>query len=267
MIGLGSSTMYKMVMKDDGSPNWVGISILAITFVVVFIWRCMIFLQENWVGVRKRFGRIVYNKQTGLPVEYDPLADHPDKQGKKTSGVRLRFYLVNSIQPVNCGDRENALAIDAVTIGEHDFKTSMSIRWSISRRPGCPTKSIVQPAETSLSWRKSKDELPDLVTTAVADGILRAYADIEWKPREAPVRLPFLDVTDIKAVAEELNMKYGVELHKILYKQASVAKARRMLEAAYIIKSGFERIAVAMGLAQQAPDQPNSDDDKHLTSV
>lgn len=267
MVSFGSSTMYKMVVKDDGSPNWIGIAILFVTFLVVFMWRCMIFLQENWVGVRKRFGRIVYDKRTGLPVEYDPLADHPEKSGKKTSGVRCRFYLVNSIQPVNCGDRESPLGIDTVTIGEHDFKTSLSIRWNISRDPGSPTKSIIVPAETSLSWRKSKDELPDLVVTSTADGILRAYAELEKSPRGIPVRLPLLDVDDIAGVAEELKKKYGVEVQKILYKQASVAKARRILEAAFAVKSGLDKIANAIGLSPFTAKQSESDEEDKPPSL
>ncbi len=270
MLGFGSSTVYKMVVKDDGSPNWIGIAILLITFGVVFVWRCMIFLQENWVGVRKRFGRVVYDKKTGMPVEYDPLANHPEKSGKKVSGIRLRFYLVNSIQPVNCGDRESDLGIKDITIGDHDFKTSLHIVWSISRDAGCPTKSIIQPAETSLSWRKSKDELPDLVVARVADAALRAYAELEKHPRDTPVRLPMLTVEDhMDDVKRELKQTYGVELHRILYKQASVAKARRMLESSFAIKSGLDRIAAALGLAAFASNPSSSDenDKPNLSSV
>lgn len=260
MVGLGSSTMYKMVVNNDGSPNWLGIAMLTITFVVVFIWRCMVFIQDCWVGVRMRFGRVVRDAN-GVPVEYDPLSPRDDDPGKKTSGIRFRFYLLNSIRLVNCGDHETELGIEAVSVGDFDSTTVISVTWNVSRDPGCPTKSFVKPAETGLSWRKSKDELPDLVKRRMADAVVRAYDERSSAPLVASTKLPLLDITDVKEACDKLYEDYGVEATSILYGQKSVSPARRTLESAMVVAYALHDIASSIRSLVKPTEQSNSDDD------
>ena len=260
MVGLGSSTMYKMVMKDDGSPNWIGIAILIITFVVVFVWRCMVFIQDCWVGVRMRFGRVVRDAN-GVPVEYDPLSMRDDESGKKTSGIRYRVYLLNSIRLVNCGDHETELGIEAVSVGDFDSTTVISVTWNISRDPGCPTKSFIKPAETGLSWRKAKDELPDLVKRRMADAVVRAYDEQSSAPMLASTKLALLDISDVKEACDKLYDDYGVQVTSILYGQKSVSPARRTLEGAMAVANALQDVASSIRSLVKPAEQSDSDDD------
>lgn len=264
----GSSTVYKMVVKDDGSPNWIGIAILAAGFLVVFVWRCMFFTPEYWVAVRKRFNRVVRDKD-GMPVEYDPLALRADGSGKQVRGVRFRFYLINSLHPVNCGDRETDLNIDSITVGEYDFETKLTLFWNVSRLPGCPTKSFLRPAETGWKWRNAKDELESLVRRRISDAVLRVYASKESQPMTTPVRLPMLDLaTDLSEACAILFDTYGVECSALVYGQSSVAPARRKLEGDLAIAesnnkiaAGHHDVASAIRTVSLMPSQFISDDE------
>ena len=243
MFGIGSSTFYKMVVKSDGSPNWPGIIILFITFLVVFVWRCLVFIPEYWVGVRLRFNRVVRDKDN-TPIEYDPLQR---KSGKNTRGIRFRFYLLNSIRMVNCGDRETNLDIDSVTINDYDFDTKIIVVWNVSREPGCPSKSFMRPAESSWKWRQSKDELESLVRTRVADAVLRVYSERENDSLDepGPVRLPILATDDIRKAIESLLENYGVNVSELQYSKRSVSPARRDLEGRLAIAGSNEKVAMA----------------------
>lgn len=243
MTSLGSSTIYKLVFHSDGSPNWSGIVILVITLLVVFVWRCVFFVPENWVAVRKRFNRVVRDK-AGNPVEYDPLATRSNGSGKQVRSVRFRFYLVNSLHPVNCGDRNTPLDIDGVTIDDIDYKVSIGVLWRVSRDLGCPTKSILQPAESTWKWRNSKDELEDLVRSHVQDGVLRAYDELK---QEEHYKLPLLTVqSDLGEVAEKLYERYGIEVISLNYGDRMVAPARRKLEGYLAIAKALREIAKAL---------------------
>lgn len=271
MLGVGSSTFYRMVIKDDGGPNWVGIVILSMTFVVVFIWRCVEFIPEYWVATRRRFNRVVRNKD-GLPREYDPLAvrsmkpikawhlrqrlwrrvlrwaGEPEPTTRKVGSVRFRFYLAHSLVLVNCGQRETNLGIDSVTLLDIDFDTSMSAAWNVSRLPGNPTKSFLVPATTKWKWRSEKDELEQLVQSYVADAVLSAYEDLSRATEVTPQQLPLLDSDNphIMKVAEFLLEEYGVELKGVLYGRRSVAPARRNLVGLLAIANANRDVAAAI---------------------
>lgn len=274
MLTFGSSTVYKMVVKDDGSPNWIGIAILAAGFLVVFVWRCMFFTPEYWVAVRKRFNRVVRDKN-GMPVEYDPLALRADGSGKQVRGVRFRFYLINSLHPVNCGDRETDLDIDSITIGDYDFETKLTLVWNVSRQPGCPTKSFLRPAETGWKWKTSKDELESLIKRRMSNAVLRVYASKESQPITTPVRLPMLDLTaELKDTCVKLFDDYGVECSALLYGQSSVSPARRKLEGDLAIAesnkqiaAGHHDVADAIRTVSQAPSMSESDDGPEPTKL
>lgn len=272
----GSSMFYKMVVKDDGSPNWTGIIILVVVFGVVFVWRCMVFIQEYWVAVRLRFNRVVRDKN-GNPLEYDPLALRPVKpikkwqlrrrlvrqirQGRglpepteeKVGGIRFRFYLLNSLRLVNCGRRETNLGIDAVTLVDMDFDTSISVEWNVSRALGNPTKSFLRPAETRWRWKGEKDELTELVQSRSADAVLRAYEDIhrelEANDATAPHQLPMLGFETnphLMRVKEYLLDEYGVESTELLYGRRSVSPARRGLEGHREMAAASREVAAAI---------------------
>lgn len=248
MIGIGGSTVYKMVVKEDGSPNWFGIATLITIFVVVFIWRCCVFVPEYWVATRRRFNRVVRNKD-GMPREYDPLAENPKKPGKKVRAFRFRFYLINSLVLVNCGKRETNLDIDAITIKDVDFDTAFSAAWNVSRAPGNPTKSFLKPADSKWRWRSEKDELEQLVRKYVADAVLRAYELINSTATETPTQLPLLNFeTDphLVYIREFLLEEYGVEFIGILYGRRSVSPARRMLEGHTLIADANREVASAI---------------------
>lgn len=272
----GSSTFYKMVVKDDGSPNWTGITILGLVLVIMFVWRCMVFIQEYWVAVRLRFNRVVRDKD-GNPLEYDPLAVRPVKPierrqlrrrlmrqvrrwrgkpeptTKKTGGIRFRFYLINSLRLVNCGRRETDLGIDAVTLVDMDFDTSVSVEWNVSRTPGNPTKSFLRPAETKWRWKGEKDELTELIRSRCADAVLRAYEEIhqelERTKADAPHQLPMLDFETnphLVRVKEYLLEEYGSETTGLLYKRRSVSPARRGLEGHREMAAANREVAAAL---------------------
>lgn len=265
----GGSTVYKMVINEDGSANWTGIFILSVLGLVVFVWRCMFFTPEYWVAVRKRFNRVVRDA-SGKPVEYDPLKTAPRKplkrwhwrrrflkwrrarkgkpgKVKKVTGVRFRFYLINSLHPVNCGDRNSDLNIDEVTLGDYEHKTSIEMNWNVSRDEGCPTKSILRPAETSWKWRSAKDELEALVKSLVRDAVLRKYAQMEEQDDTQNDRLPLLTVEDdLQDVKLELYDKYGVNLAALKYGRRSVSEARRGLEGLLAVTGALNLIATAL---------------------
>lgn len=225
----GGSTFIRLVVKEDGGPNWFGIIILGLMFIVVFWWRCCAWIPENWVAIRRRFNRIARHED-GSPVEYDPLMDHPTKPGRKVRNFRFRLYMVHSLVLINCGTRETNLDIDAVTLGEVDFDTSFSVDWSVSRAPGDPTKSFLKPAEPKWRWRSEKDELEQLVRKYVADAVVTAYEDISAMQKGAPLRLPLLSIDDnsrLIAAKELLLLEYGVQLNKLLNGRRSVSPARR----------------------------------------
>ena len=259
MLGFGSGTLYKLILKSDGSPNWPGIAILLATLAVVFVWRCMVFIPEYWVGVRLRFNRVVRNRDD-VPVEYDPLSQIG---GKKTRGIRFRFYLLNSIRLVNCGDRETDLDIDSVTVGDYEFDTSIGVVWNVSRQPGCPAKSFLRPAETSWRWKNSKDELESLVKSRVSDAILRSYS--QFDPILVSDRLPLVDIDDLAETSESLLEEYGVCVTKLLYGKISIASARRNLEGQLAIANSNEKIAaahhdVAAAIRSASPAELSSSD-------
>lgn len=272
----GGSVFYKMAVKADGTPNWTGISILTIIFLVVFVWRCVVFTQEYWVAVRLRFNRVVRDTD-GNPLEYDPLAVRPIKPiarwhlrrrlmrrirrwrgrpeltEKRVGGVRFRFYLLNSLRLVNCGRRETDLGIDAITLVDMDFDTSISVEWNVSRAPGNPTKSFLRPAETKWRWKGEKDELTELVRSRCADAILRAYQEIheelEAAEVEAPHQLPMLDFetsSHLMRVKEYLLEEYGSETTGLLYKRRSVSPARRGLEGHRVMAAANREVAAAI---------------------
>ncbi len=248
MIGLGSSTVYKMVVNEDGSPNWLGISILTTISVVVFCWRCVVIVPEYWVAVRKRMGRVVRDKD-GMPKEYDPLGplDGDEETNRKSRSIQLRFYMVNSLELVNCGDRETPLDIGKLTFGGIEFDTSFTAAWAISRRPGAPTKSILKPG-TDNRKKKDKDQLEDLIRTKVSNAVLRAFELREQNLVGVPKALPTLSIKEDEAlhdVAEFLLCDYGVDLQEVLYGQRSVAAQRRDLEGRLAIASSNEKVAVA----------------------
>lgn len=248
MIGFGSSTVYKMVVKSDGSPNWPGIVTLITILVVMFIWRCCVFVPEYWVATRRRFNRVVRTKD-GMPKEYDPLAENPKRPGKQVRSFRFRFYLINSLVLVNCGKRETNLDIDAITIGDVDFDTSFSAAWNVSRAPGNPTKSFLKPADSRWKWRSEKDELEQLVRKYVADAVLRAYELINGTAAEAPGQLPLLDFeTDshLQQAREFLLDEYGVEFTGLLYGRRSMSPARRLLQGQTLIAESNREIAHAL---------------------
>lgn len=272
----GSGTFYKMVVKDDGSPNWTGITILVLVLILTFVWRCMVFIQEYWVAVRLRFNRVVRDKD-GNPLEYDPLAvrpvkpierwqlrrrlmrqvrrwrGRPEPTTKKTGGIRFRFYLLNSLRLVNCGRRETDLGIDAITLVDMDFDTSVSVEWNVSRASGNPTKSFLRPAETKWRWKGEKDELTELVRSRCADAVLRAYEEVhqelERGNAQAPHQLPMLDFETnphLMRVKEYLLEEYGSETTGLLYKRRSVSPARRGLEGHREMAAANREVAAAI---------------------
>lgn len=232
MFGIGSSTFIRLVIKEDGGPNWFGITILAVSLLVLFWWRCCAWIPENWVAIRRRFNRIARH-ENGLPVEYDPLQDHPTKPGKKVRNFRFRLYMVHSLVMVNCGTRETNLDIDAVTLGDVDFDTSFSVDWNVSRAPGDPTRSFLKPAEPKWRWRSEKDELEQLVRKYAADAVVTAYEEISSSLEDTPARLPLLDFATSQHLLEAKSFlleEYGVSLNRLLNGRRSVSPARRMYQ-------------------------------------
>jgi len=257
MFGVGSGTLVKLVIKEDGGPNWFGIIFLALTLLVLFIWRCCVFVPEYWVATRRRFNRVVRNED-GMPREYDPLKDHPRKPGKKVRAFRFRFYLINSLVLVNCGKRETNLDIDAVTLGEVDFDTAFSAAWGVSRAPGNPTKSFLRPAEAKWRWRSEKDELEQLVRKHVADAVLRSYEAIGATIEAGKVltQVPLLNFEAdpyLRYVRYFLLEEYGVEFTGILYGRRSVSPARRAFQGLKAIADANHAIAAAIAGTGTAP--------------
>lgn len=231
----GSSTLYRMVVKSDGSPNWTGIWILIITFGILYIWRCCVIIPEYWVAVRKRFGRVVRDKN-GNPVEYDPLGplegEGENDANKKSRSLKQRLYMVNSLELVNCGDRETPLGIDKITFCEVDFDTDFTAAWAISRQPGCPTKSIQIPG-TDNRKKRDKDQLEDLVRGKVKNAVIRAFEAREATHVGELKNLPTLSVeqdSELAEVASYLLEKYGVDFQELWNGQRAVAGQSRDLQ-------------------------------------
>lgn len=267
----------KLVMKDNGSPNWTGIIIFTLMLIITFIWRCCEFIPENKVATRRRFNRIVRDKD-GEPVEYDPLRKRelserrrkwrrrresvtsyrllcrlkPRKQGVKERCLRIRIYLLHSLVVTDCGDNETDLEIDTISLCKSDFVTSISAAWRVSRDLGCPTKSFLKPADgRRWGWRQDKSMLEQLVRKFVANAVLVAYESLEAELTEFPTRMPSLDFEEnehIQSVRRFLYQEYGVEVFGLLYGRRFVSPARRQLE-------GMTLLADAISGTQPEPTE------------
>lgn len=242
MLGVGSSTFYKMAVKDDGSPNWVGIGILVTMFLTIFVWRCIVIGKQSEVLVRLRFGKVAIPKHSHrCTIQGFNQFDDALEYG---SGMRFRFYAFHSLAAINVADRKSELEKKTITFFDRDYEISPAIIWRVSRDPGCPSKALFNVQDGDPKDKKNT-ELESVVLNLVDDALVRAYAALE-KSFKDPVPLPVLDIhEDLAEVRDVLYFRYGVELRELLYGQNSVSAAQREKEGNLAIAAANEKMAEA----------------------
>lgn len=247
MIGIGSSTLYKIAVKEDGSPNWTGIGILCSVALAIFVWRCVVIGKPNEVLVRMRWGKVVTRRRSPkCKLEgYEQFATAKEYDG----GVRLRLYAVHSLLGVNVADRKATLEKKTVTFLDRDYAISPAIRWRVSRDNGCPSKALFNVQDGNPKDKKNT-ELESIVLELVDDAIIRAYALLEQNMREQDITsafyLPVLTVEEhLSGVSDRLYARYGVEFCELLYGEHSVSPAQREKEGNLAIAAANEKMAEA----------------------
>ncbi|HEX8389848.1 MAG TPA: hypothetical protein VF597_00295 [Candidatus Saccharimonadales bacterium] len=258
MIGFSGSTFYKLVIKEDGGPNWLGNGILTVTLLSVFVWRCLVFIPEHTVATRKRFNRVVYGAN-GFPLEYDPLVE-VQRRGKtrRLRNLRFRLYLLNSLVLTDCGVRQTPLDTKSVSFGERDHQVELSIKGHVSRDPGNPTKSFLAVASSRWPWRQ-RNELEELVSREVADAVLRGYDTREAAlnlNNEASAsgvhKLPLLTIGELGDCAVSLLASYGVVMDQLCYSNRAVSPASRILQGLLDIAAALRGLRGGDKLAEVA---------------
>lgn len=245
----GGAALLKLTENEDGSTNWWRVLLmLAITFLVPALFRCIRTVEDGEVAGRTRWGKAVrYNAEGKCKHKTECECLYK----MVYAGPHFVIYKVHSFKPIGVRPRTQELSLKELTHGGKNFNLGPVIEWQVCEEGDHGGRAIFNVYDPNKKDDKNA-QLCEFVDEMVSDQLNRAYARTPPNPSGDPVFLTLEDLDEDFAV--ELLKRRGVLLRKLLYPRFSLDGVERQKEGLEAIAKAISQRDPAMFSDERLPD-------------